>query len=92
MSLVMDKPLIEVFVEEFCPACKEVLHNLQSLASSGLIAMEIFCQGRDNAVFEERNVSICPATFVNRRLAFYGEFALVDLRHCLFRHQEITDD
>jgi len=59
---MMDKPLIEVYVEKFYPSCKEVLHNLQSLASSDLIDMEIFRKEKDNAVFEGRNVSICPAT------------------------------
>lgn len=88
----MDKTLIEVFVEEHCPACREVLSKLCGLASDGLFTLVIFNRSTHAALFEERNVNICPATFVNRRPAFYGEFTLGDLRQYVFRHQQITDD
>ena len=73
--------LIEVFVEKNCRTCDEVLAVIAAFAAQVSVAVSVFDRECDPTVFRERRVLISPATFVNGRLAFYGNFSLGALRH-----------
>ena len=61
---------IEVFIERNCKSCYRVISLLKRLRAD----LTIFERERDKRLFSERNVLIVPATFIDGRLAFYGEF------------------
>lgn len=88
----MEKTLIEVFIEDDCPTCREVVDKLRRLASGGMFVLEVFRKDDGGAFDGDRHVATCPATFVNRQPAFYGDFTLGELRNFVFRHQRITED
>jgi hypothetical protein len=79
----MKKDLIEIFVEKNCRACDEVLAAAARFFSHPDVDMRIFNRETDLSVFRERNIVICPATFVNRRLIFYGGFQADSLQKYL---------
>ncbi len=68
------KRQIEIFVERNCPACKKVLDVVNFFRTHQNIAITIFEWEKNSEAFHERKVIICPATFINSKLAFYGEF------------------
>ncbi len=77
--------LVEVFVEENCAACEEVVDILENLSADLPLVKKIFHRGKDQEEFRSRGVTILPATFINRRLAFYGEFSTRDFHRQLLR-------
>lgn len=79
----MDGNLIEVFVENNCSACKEVLDMIHSFADQYCIRLRVYDRKEHQDVFQERTVVVCPATFVNKRLAFYGAFSSEELSRYL---------
>ncbi len=70
--------VVDVFVEKDCRACGKVLTLLQS-SFKGKVEVNVFERHLHPELFRRHRVSICPATFVNRRLVFYGEFSERDL-------------
>ncbi|MDE3056725.1 MAG: thioredoxin family protein [Bacteroidota bacterium] len=70
----MKKHLVEIFVEKNCRACEEVVTTIARFISYPDIDVRVFNRETDSSVFRERNVVVCPATFVNHRLVFYGGF------------------
>ncbi len=88
----MKKDLIEVFVEKNCPSCEEIVFMLTQLTSVYKLEIHIYRQEHDLQLFLERHVLICPATFLNGRLVFYGSFTLEDLTNKLtFNKSLITE-
>lgn len=78
----MNPQIIEVFVEPGCKTCNKVVSLVHSFAQKRRLEMRVFDRERDSQVFLERNVVVCPATYIDSQLAFYGEFteeALVKL-------------
>lgn len=75
----MNGNLIEVFIEKNCDACMEVLEVVTSFMNHQNITLQVFDREEHQRAFRERSVFVCPATFVNRRLAFYGAFSSDDL-------------
>lgn len=71
---IMNSHTIEVFVEPGCKSCDTVISLVRSLAREQRLVLRIFDRERDARVFLDRNIVVCPATFVNNHLAFYGEF------------------
>lgn len=65
---------IEVFVEPGCTSCNRVIALVTSFARKRRLDLRIFDRERDTEVFLKRKVVVCPATYVNNRLVFYGEF------------------
>ncbi|MBI4535324.1 MAG: thioredoxin family protein [Ignavibacteriae bacterium] len=65
---------IEVFVEPGCTSCNKVIAMVTSFAKRQKLHLSIFDRERDTDVFLNRKVMVCPATYVNNRLVFYGEF------------------
>lgn len=82
----MSRTTVSIFVEEDCTACEKVLSVARSLVGMYEINLAVFERKRDAAVFEQRNVAICPATFVNGRLVFYGEFSREELLEKIQTH------
>ena len=82
---MIKKNFIEVFMEKNCRACEEVLAVIASFRFNTAVDVSIFDRERDARVFQERNVLICPATFVNHKLVFYGNFSLSELNDRLRR-------
>ncbi|MCI0721233.1 MAG: thioredoxin family protein [Acidobacteria bacterium] len=77
--------LVEVFVEENCNACETVLEILENLSSDLPVVKRIFHRDKDREEFQSRGIVILPATFINRQLAFYGEFSTRDFHRQLLR-------
>lgn len=71
----MGAPLIEVFVEQTCQACRTVLALIDATSRRLGCRPTVYTREQDNEVFRERRVVITPATFINGRLVFYGEFS-----------------
>ena len=89
----MKKDFIEVFVEKNCPSCVEVLHTLTRIASTQGSELRIYKRENERQIFQERHVVICPATFLNGRLVFYGAFTFEALTNKLtFNQQLIKED
>lgn len=76
---------IEVFVESSCRSCEAVLHVLRGFIRDKNIEISLHHRGTDSQVFQARKISITPATFIDGKLAFYGEFSAADLRTRLER-------
>jgi hypothetical protein len=65
-----------VFVENRCDVCKRVLVTAKLLHEQHLIAdLVTINNDTDPIKCREYGVVIYPAVFINRRLAFYGEFS-----------------
>ncbi|MBI3587260.1 MAG: thioredoxin family protein [Ignavibacteriales bacterium] len=67
--------LVEVFVEENCAACKAVVEMLEQSSLGFPLVKRIYHREADQEEFQSRGITILPATFINRTLAFYGEFS-----------------
>ena len=66
---------------------------LTQRASLNKLEIHIYRQEHDLQLFLERHVLICPATFLNGRLIFYGSFTLESLTNKLsFNQSLITED
>lgn len=72
----MAKNLVEIFVERHCPSCEEVMSVVGGLSDDPSVELRIYEREKHFKAFQERLVLICPATFVNHRLVFYGAFTL----------------
>jgi len=70
--------LVEVFVEENCTACGAVLSVLERSTAELPLLKKIFHREKDWEEFQSRGITILPATFINRQLAFFGEFSESD--------------
>ncbi|MGH2567668.1 MAG: thioredoxin family protein [Bacteroidota bacterium] len=79
----MSKKLIEIFVEHDCPSCEEVLAVVDGISGNPAFELRVYDRKKNIAAFQERRVLICPATFVNHRLVFYGAFTLSEFAHYL---------
>jgi glutaredoxin len=72
----MKRNLVEVFVERDCPSCEEVRSMLNNYSDHPSVDVQIYEREKDKATFQGRHVLVCPATFINQRLAFYGVFTV----------------
>lgn len=77
------KRLVEVFVERDCPSCEEVLKLVDTYRDDSSIDVQVYEREAHAPVFRERRVVICPATFVDHRLVFYGAFTMNELARYL---------
>jgi alkyl hydroperoxide reductase subunit AhpF len=75
----MAKNLIEVFVEPHCPSCESVMSTVNVIAGNPANELHVYDRQKHLAAFEERHIFICPATFVNHKLVFYGVFSLNEI-------------
>lgn len=71
---------VDVYVTPECPSCARVIALLQS--ARGLLGYELrvitLTRNADTQI--QPVVNIYPATYINGRLAFYGDFDIEDLR------------
>jgi predicted thioredoxin/glutaredoxin len=74
---------IDVFVESYCSACVSVVRMLRKLAANSALELRIYHRSSDASEFVARRVFITPATFIDSRLAFYGEFSEGDLKRTI---------
>jgi len=65
---------IEVFVGSHCPSCLDVIRTITSIVLQCDSEVRILHRTTSPYEFVKRGVVITPATFVNGRLVFYGEF------------------
>jgi uncharacterized membrane protein YagU involved in acid resistance len=79
--------IIEIFVEDTCSTCSRVIEDVSIFVRGTDTAVRIFRREGDSEKFRERNVVICPATFVNGRLSFYGEVSPEALKKQLYGTQ-----
>jgi len=78
------KPLsVDVFVEDNCRSCDEVLEMMDSLSTEHRFNLNVYDRHRHQSAFRDRSVIIFPATFVNNKLAFYGSFSKEDFSRYL---------
>ncbi len=80
------KPIHEVvvLVEPDCVACVRVLCTARILLDKGIIAnLVVSNRINDPDKCREFGVVIFPATFIDGRLAFYGEFSYEDVNSFL---------
>lgn len=68
--------LVEVFVERDCPSCEEVISIVKKYRNDPSVELQIYERETDVSVFHKRRVIICPATFIDHRLIFYGAFTV----------------
>ena len=71
----MTQAVVEVFVEQGCSSCARVTSLVEDVIRDTGASIRTILRETHPAEFSERNVVICPATFVNGKLAFYGEFS-----------------
>jgi len=79
----MNANFVEVFIETNCNACAQVLNVINSFVDQYRISLRVYDRKEHQSVFRDRSVMVCPATFVNNRLAFYGEFSSEELSRYL---------
>jgi hypothetical protein len=79
--------IIEIFIERGCSACQNVIDMVGSITKQYNIPYIVFERENNSSVFHDRNVIICPATFIDQKLEFYGEFQSEDLRRKLCRQK-----
>ena len=77
------KKLLEVFVEQDCPSCEEVVSLVNEYRNDPSIELQIYEREKNASLFRERRVLICPAIFVDHRLVFYGAFTMNELARYL---------
>ena len=70
--------IVEVFVEDNCSSCEEVLRVLQGFEDQARFLVRVWNRNSDAEEFQSRRVLLSPATFINRRLVFYGAFSKDD--------------
>jgi thiol-disulfide isomerase/thioredoxin len=75
----MNPVSVEVFVEDTCKACDEVLEVIESLSTEYRFNLNVYDRHRHQSAFRYHSVVICPATFVSNKLAFYGSFSKEDI-------------
>lgn len=83
----MTRSVIEIFVKDSCPSCSRVVSEVASFVRDKDVAFHIVHRERSPESFRRQNVVICPATYVNGRLAFYGDVSAGALAHQLSRTQ-----
>jgi hypothetical protein len=69
----MSDNVIEIFVEDTCATCARVVNDVSTFVRGSDVTVRIVRREGDPELFRERNVVICPATYVNGRLVFYGD-------------------
>jgi hypothetical protein len=80
------KPVHEmvVLVEPDCIACVRALRIANTLREKGIVTNLVIINRIDDPdKCRQYGVVIFPATFIDRRLAFYGEFSVEDATHFL---------
>ena len=65
--------VIEIFVEDACATCARVVTDVSAFVRGTDVALRIVRRDDDQELFRQRHVVICPATYVNGHLAFYGD-------------------
>jgi hypothetical protein len=95
----MNSDVIEIFVERGCSSCARVKSLVEEVVRDTGASLRTILREASPQEFSERNVMICPATFVNGELAFYGEFSAESLKRRLqmpnivnFQHQPISHE
>jgi len=83
----MNTTVIEVFIETNCRSCEEVLRVVRSLVGRLRVQVRVYDRQADKETFSSRSVMVCPATFVNNRLTFYGSFTGEELAQYLESQQ-----
>lgn len=76
----MKTHVVEVFIEKNCRSCDEVLRAIETLVDQLCLRLHVYDRQADTDVFSARSVMVCPATFVNDHLAFYGSFSGDELK------------
>lgn len=79
----MTNAVIEVFIEQGCSNCGRVTSLVEDVIRDTGASIRTILRETNPQEFGERNVVICPATFVNGKLAFYGEFSAESLKKML---------
>lgn len=77
------KRQIEIFIEKGCTACEAVLAVVFDAMKNSDAVVLVFEREKHSEEFVERHVVICPATFIDSKLAFYGEFSNKDFNERL---------
>ena len=76
----MTNTVIEVFIERGCSSCARVTNLVEDVIRDTDASIRTILRETNPQQFAERNVVICPATFINGKLAFYGEFSAGSLK------------
>lgn len=87
------KPIREllVFIEPECIACEQVLETVGLLQKSSLVErLVVIDRTEDPESCQLYGVVIFPATFINGKLVFYGEFSVEDAKNFMRQLIETT--
>ena len=76
----MTNTVIEVFIERECSSCARVTSLVAEVLRDTDASIRTILRETNPQQFVERNVVICPATFINGKLVFYGEFSAGSLK------------
>lgn len=68
------KANVSLFIEEKCPACERALDIVRSIQHLCRISVTVYERKKDAKLFSQHGVVICPATFIDNELIFYGDF------------------
>jgi hypothetical protein len=79
--------IIEIFIEHGCSACQKVIDIVESITTLYNLQFAVFERESDSSIFRDRNVIICPATFIDQKLEFYGEFQEEEFRQKILRER-----
>ncbi|MEX2089144.1 MAG: thioredoxin family protein [Bacteroidota bacterium] len=81
--MITPRKFVEIFVEKDCPSCEQVMGVIHGFSGNPAIELRVYDREKNLEAFQERQVLICPATFVNHRLVFYGAFTLSEFTQYL---------
>jgi len=75
---------IMIFIEPNCIACEQVLRTIRAFQKEALVErLVVIDRSEDPATCRHFGIVVFPATLLNGRLAFYGEFSLENLKEYL---------
>ena len=80
--------LIEVFTEDGCESCERVIELVRSFTGVPDLMVRVYERAADMDMFNARSVVICPATCIDGKLAFYGEYSADELQEYFLKEEE----
>lgn len=78
--------LVEAFFEADCSSSPDVLDALNAAAKLVHLTIRVRYRETDSLEFIRRGIVICPATFIDGRLAFYGPMTAAELLSFIQTH------
>ena len=83
--------VIEVFIEHGCKSCERALETVRRFEGVPDLMVRVYERTADMDMFYARGVIICPATCIDGKLVFYGEFTMEQLREYVHSKEQLPE-